>query len=193
MKKLNLKSFISGFLAAILVMSMITTVFAATRSVTATVTYRDIKVNIDGVETALTDLEGNELEPVILFGTVYVPLSPVARAFGKTSTYDGKSFTVFINSAKAAAEKAYRITDYYNADGKFSDLGRALPFDSKNGEKALTVKKGDVIIAGDLKYTVTAESITLYFYTQPSFTGVIQWWADYFEDAEKSGIVKKAN
>jgi len=193
MKKLNLKSFILGFLVAILIMPMITTVFAATRSVTATVTFRNIKVNIDGVATVLTDLEGNEIEPVILFDTVYVPLSPVARAFEKTSVYDGNSFTVFINSPKPVIGKSYSITDYYNADGKFSDLGRALPFDSKNGVTALTVKKGDVIIVDNLKYTVTVESLTLYFYTQPSLTAVIQWWADYFQDAEKSGIVKKVN
>jgi len=191
MKRVNLKSYIAGFITAVLIMSMITTVFAAARSVTATVTYRDIKVNIDGVPTTLTNLEGNAIEPVILFDTVYVPLSPVARAFGKTSTYDGKSFTVFINSPKTTTEKVYSIIDYYNADGKFSDLGRALPFDSKNGEPALTVKKGDVIIVGDLKYTVVAESLTLYFYTQPSLTAVIQWWTDYFKDVEESGIVKK--
>jgi len=40
---------------------------------------------------------------------------------------------------------------------------------------------------------VTAESVTLYFYTQPSLAAVIQWWADYFKDAEESGMVKKVN
>ena len=98
MKKFNLKSFIAGVLITVLIMSMIPAVTSWSGTRTTTVTYRDIKVNIDGVLTPLTDLEGNEVEPVILFDTVYVPFSPVTRALGGTSTYDGKSFTVFIKS-----------------------------------------------------------------------------------------------
>jgi len=87
------------------------------------------------------------------------------------------------NNADSAAtvEGNYNIADYYNENGTFSDLGQALPFAPENGERSLTVKGGDVVIVGGSAYTVTVESLTLYFYTQPSFDEVITWWGDYFE------------
>jgi len=137
MKKFHLKSYIAGVLTVILVISMITTVFAAARSVTATVNYRDIKVNIDGVPTTLTDLEGKAIEPILLFDTVYVPLSPVARAFGKTSTYDGKSFTVFINTPNTPSPNAPKVESGHSRTNP-APIGTAQIF--SNNDYTVTVK-----------------------------------------------------
>jgi hypothetical protein len=40
---------------------------------------------------------------------------------------------------------------------------------------------------------VTAESLTLSFYTQPSLAEVIQWWTDYVEIWEEGGIIAEVN
>ena len=82
----------------------------------------------------------------------------------------------------------HTITDYYDANGGFSALGLAL--DEENAEKVLSVKVGDTLIVGDHEYTVTAESLTIPFYTQPSLDEVIQWWADYCESRIERGEVK---
>ena len=102
MKKTTLKKLGFMILGSILTLAIVFAVpqvnaLVATR--TATVTNNDIKVNIDGVPVILTDLEGNAVEPIIVFDTLYAPVSPLARAFGKTSTYDGNANTVYINTS----------------------------------------------------------------------------------------------
>lgn len=88
-------------------------VSASVSTKNAVVTYSDIKVNIDGQPVTLTDLEGREVEPIMLFDTVYVPLSPVARAFGKASTYDDKSKTVFIGKTPDKVTYMFDILKAY--------------------------------------------------------------------------------
>ena len=102
----SIKDMLFGAIIATIIFTFIMPVIAATISKTATVTYNDIKVVMDGKPINLTDLEGKTVEPVILYDTVYVPLSPVARAFGKTSTYDGKSSTIFITTPQTTASPA---------------------------------------------------------------------------------------
>ena len=88
----------------------------------------------------------------------------------------------------ANAGMTYNITDYYNTDdGKFSDLGLAL--NGESSERELTVKGGDILIDGDRRYEVMAESLTLSFYTQPSLDQVVQWWSDYLDSWAESGKV----
>ena len=84
-----------------------------------------------------------------------------------------------------AAGTVYTIADYYNADGGFSALGLAL--NEENAEKVLTATGGDTLIVGDHAYSVTAESLTLTLYTQPSMDEVIEWWMEYCEGWEAQG------
>ena len=82
----------------------------------------------------------------------------------------------------------YIITDYYDDTGGFSSLGQAL--DEENSEKTLTVNEGDALAVGDREYIVTAETLTLSFYTQPSLDEVVVWWVDYCEGWKERGGVK---
>ena len=88
-----------------------------------------------------------------------------------------------------AAEGAYIIADYYNEDGTFSELGLAL--EEVNSEKTMVLRDGDIFIVSDRQYTVTAESLTLSFYTQSSFADVIQWWTDYVRIWSEDGIISE--
>jgi len=58
--------------------------------------YDDIKIMLDGKETVLTDLEGIAIEPFLINNTMYVPISPLVRKFGKTSTYESSKKTLVI-------------------------------------------------------------------------------------------------
>ena len=60
------------------------------------ITYDDIKLTLDGKTMVLEDLEGRAIEPFLMDGTMYVPISPLVRQFDKSSTYDSKSKTLVI-------------------------------------------------------------------------------------------------
>ena len=109
------KNFTLGFLTCAIIFSLVMTVTAATTR-TATLIYDGVKVNIDGKETVLTDLDGNAVEPVMIDNMLYVPMSPMARAFGKTSVYEGgNTKTIFIKTPVYTADST--------ADGiKLSDM-----------------------------------------------------------------------
>jgi len=94
-RRKRIKSIIFAFLAAAI---LCTTVFAAPVWKSVSIAYNNLKVNIDGVETILTDLEGRAIEPFIYDGVAYVPLSPLARALGKNAVYDGGAGTIFITT-----------------------------------------------------------------------------------------------
>jgi len=98
-----------------------------------------------------------------------------------------------INTQAQAPDKrgnsgaTYIITDYYDENGAFSDLGLAL--DEVDSEKVLIINAGETFIIGDRKYIVMAESLSVSFYTQSSINEVLQWWADYIEIWEESGVI----
>jgi hypothetical protein len=64
--------------------------------------YDNITVNIDGVETLLTDLQGNAIEPFLMDNVMYVPISPLVRLFGRTSTYVAATRTLYIATPRVA-------------------------------------------------------------------------------------------
>ena len=110
-----------GFMTCILIFSLIIPVASWAGTKTATVTYRNIKVYIDSVETTLKDLEGNAIEPVILFDTVYVPLSPLARAFGKSSTWDGNANAIYIGPKPGTVTHMTDICPAYQSSGNYNE------------------------------------------------------------------------
>ena len=104
MKLSGAKNFILGFLTCALIFSLVISASAWSGTKTANLVYSDVKVNIDGKPVTLTDLEGNEIEPVFINDTLYVPMSPMARAFGKKSVYEGGSKkTIFITTPVISA------------------------------------------------------------------------------------------
>ena len=86
------------------------------------------------------------------------------------------------------AVTVYTVTDFYNTNGGLSDLGLAL--EEQDSEKTLKVKYGDVLIVGKRQYKVTADSLTLFFYSLPSHEMVIEFWNDYMNSWEGIETVK---
>ena len=97
---------------------------------------------------------------------------------------DDNLATPSTNTVEMDEKKIYKIADYYQDDGNFSLLGQELPWDPTTAEKALDVALGDILIVGDKQYQVTAESLTLHFYTQPSLAEVLAWWSDEMETGQ---------
>ena len=102
---------------------------------------------------------------------------------GKTSTG-----TPQVNTPTASVTgTTYTIKSYYDSEGGYSALGLALT--EENGEKVLTVNSGDTIIVDGISYSVTAETLTIPFYTQPSLDEVSDWWTEYCESRIERGEV----
>ena len=119
----------------------------------------------------------------IVFVTV-LSLGLVASRAGADDSYE----TQATGADMSHTVDIYVITDFYNDNGKFSDRGLTLY--EKNSERMLTVSGGDILVAGNRQYVVTAESLTLSFYTQPSLNQVNAWWTDYLNSWAESGKVK---
>lgn len=89
------------FIAALaLVCAVVLGVAAAagtSRQITATLR-PDITVQVDGVNQAITDSNGNEAAPIIYNGTTYLPVKSIGQILGQSVTWDGKTNTVNITN-----------------------------------------------------------------------------------------------
>lgn len=98
MKKSNFRSFLSGVVVTLLIVCLFGTAMAKTGSQSGTLTFRDIKVTLDGSRIALTDATGAAVEPFIIDGTTYLPVRAVATALGLTVGWDNATNTVALTS-----------------------------------------------------------------------------------------------
>ena len=67
------------------------------------VTYRDIKIVLDGTLLIPRDANGEVVDPFILNGTTYLPLRAVAGALGLGIQWDGPTSTITLTSGAAKA------------------------------------------------------------------------------------------
>ena len=67
------------------------------------VTYRDIKIVLDGTLIIPRDANGDVVDPFILNGTTYLPLRAVAGALGLGIQWDGPTSTITLTSGAAKA------------------------------------------------------------------------------------------
>jgi hypothetical protein len=98
MKKTELKGFIKGITAMLIVVAMIGTAYAMTGDQSITATYNNIKLVVDGTAVTPTDASGNTIEPFTYNGTVYLPVRAIATALGKDVTWDGDTNTVYLGA-----------------------------------------------------------------------------------------------
>lgn len=90
----RLKWFIAGAIVAAIILTG--TALGATAVKNLEVTYRDIKLVIDGNLVTPKDALGNVVEPFIYNGTTYLPVRAVAEAVGKSVDWDGNTSTVYL-------------------------------------------------------------------------------------------------
>lgn len=98
MKRRGFTSFLSGVVVTLLVVCLAGTAIAKTGTQAAELTYREIKVTLDGVPVALKDANGNAAEPFIIDGTTYLPVRAVATALGLNVGWDGNTNTVILST-----------------------------------------------------------------------------------------------
>lgn len=96
MKNSKFINYLAGFLSAFLLFTICTPTFAANLQKQLAVTYRDIKLYVDGNEVVPKDASGNAVEPFISGGTTYLPVRAVGEALGKEVAWDSATNSVYI-------------------------------------------------------------------------------------------------
>lgn len=93
-----MKRWSTAFLIVLALCLFTVPALAASGTVDATLTYRDIKILVDGEEITPTDVNGQSTEPFTLDGTTYLPLRAIAQALGCDVGWDDVTGSVIINT-----------------------------------------------------------------------------------------------
>lgn len=72
---------------------------AASKTINATLTYRDIKIVVNGEEIVPTDVNGQSTEPFSIDGTTYLPLRAIAQALGCDVDWDDATSSAIITTS----------------------------------------------------------------------------------------------
>lgn len=102
MKKHSVKSFVCGFLCAILVTAFVVPALASTGTKTLTATFNNIQVKLDGKLLNLHDAAGKTVEPFVIDGTTYLPIRAISEALGLGVDWNSSSNTVILTSKPEA-------------------------------------------------------------------------------------------
>lgn len=90
------KKIVGMVLVFVLIMGI--SAFATVGNRTATLSYNNIKILLNGKEITPTDANGNAVEPFIIDGTTYLPVRGVASALGMNVGWDNTTKTVTLTN-----------------------------------------------------------------------------------------------
>lgn len=88
--------------AALVLCLLATSVFAAAGAVQKTLTYRNIRITLDGETLTPTDAGGKATEPFIMDDSVYLPVRAISEALGCEVSWDDAASTVRLLSPERA-------------------------------------------------------------------------------------------
>jgi len=96
----RIQGIVIGMLVAVLLFGGVAAAAAATaaRNETISVTFRNIRIVLDGKEFIPKDVDDNIVEPFIYNGTTYLPVRAVSQALDREVSWDGSTSTVYIDS-----------------------------------------------------------------------------------------------
>ena len=97
------KDILLGAVGMALVSCMVVPVLAYSGTRNETLTYNDIKVELDGTRLTLRDGDGTVVEPFIIDGTTYLPVRAIAEALGLNVTWNGQTETVSLTTGSGTA------------------------------------------------------------------------------------------
>ena len=101
------KRIVSLVLVVVLVFALASTVSAVANTISAQLTYRDIKITLDGKSITPKDAAGKTVEPFIMDGTTYLPVRAVADALGLDVSWNASTNTVGLSGGAADTDNVY--------------------------------------------------------------------------------------
>lgn len=98
------KGFLAGVCCTLLTVGLVVTAGAKTGTVMQELTYRDIRVSLDGEVLDLRNAIGEPVEPFMFSGTNYLPVRALAEALGLNVAWNGAEVMVVLTTPKPEAE-----------------------------------------------------------------------------------------
>ncbi len=89
---------------------------ASTGTLSKNISYRDMKITLDGEELVPKDVNGNPTEPFIMDDSTYLPLRAIASALGLQVEWDGKTSTAILSHKEHADVYITRTGSKYHYD-----------------------------------------------------------------------------
>lgn len=97
MKSKSLRSYVAGFLSAVLLLALATSAMAAYQK-QATLDYSGIQITLNGNKIDPVDANGNPVEPFAISGTTYLPVRAISNALGLGVEWEPATQTVKLTS-----------------------------------------------------------------------------------------------
>lgn len=150
MKK-QLPAFLTGFLAAVLVLSLSLSAFAAITGKT-TIEVGPISIMVKGEIFQPTDVNGNPVDVFVYKGTTYAPLRALAEAYGLEVSYDGEAKMAVVEEPEEAVEPSAQPV----IPGDYSDWSEEeeAAYQEFKGMWRVTTGSNDDIINGEMSITL---------------------------------------
>ena len=98
----NKKSFVMGFLTAVILLGLAVPALAAGSYAKWDNVFVGVSIVIDGETLEPKDVNGNIVDAVIYEGTTYLPVRAVAQALGAEVGWDQETRTVYLDTGKPA-------------------------------------------------------------------------------------------
>lgn len=135
-----MKDKIKGLVAGVMIGLCVAggSVMAKNATVKEDITYRNIKITIDGERIRPKDSEGKAVEPFIIDGTTYLPVRAIAEALDLEVEWDNKTNTVELTTPDYDDEYYDDDDDYYYDDDFEEDEGYSSRSHINNIYKLLT-------------------------------------------------------
>lgn len=146
----------------VLLLALAVTAFASTGAVSKTITYRNIKITLDGKELTPKDVNGTPTEPFIMDDSTYLPVRAVAEALGIDVGWDDATSTVTLTSAPAAVPLSKYWSEGSAVSQSLTDYVAKVT-DPENAADFIPVK--DRIAVFDMDGTLTCETFYTYYDT----------------------------
>ncbi|MBR5791901.1 MAG: hypothetical protein IKY34_02175 [Ruminiclostridium sp.] len=126
-------AFAAGIVATLMVSMLVIPGFAATVANTITV-HTGISIQVDGEEFTPTDVNGNEVEPLLYKGTTYLPVRAVSGLFGTPIDWDQETAAVLLG-AQPGQEMPLNLFPMTASENMVMLTGEAAKFTNAAGEE----------------------------------------------------------
>ena len=146
----------------VLLLALAITAYASTGTVSKNITYRNIRIMLNGETVTPEDANGTRTEPFVMDGKTYIPIRAFAEALGIKVDWDNETSTVMLSSAPGSASLSTYWSEGSTASQSLTDYVAKVT-DPKNTADFIPVK--DRIAVFDMDGTLTCETFYTYYDT----------------------------
>jgi len=157
MKRMHIRSFVTGALSAALVFGLASPAGAALASKTIQV-LTGADIYIDGAKLNATDANGKPVDTFVYNGTTYVPLRAVSEGLGEEVLWDGENQRIYIGEVPGSTKYLNDVAPAYQTSGWRVDFPETFQMAGTAYEHGMTCK-GD----GNALYNLNGQYESLSF------------------------------